>query len=1063
MTCTSTEKKETEKKLVLRKHTRAEQSQELRQLPVDRLQDLLSASPAVIYISEATDNYDTTYISQNVFDQLGYTAGDFIENPGFWEEHIHPEDRPRILDDLSSLFEYGKHSYEYRFLNQDGIYRWMRDDMRLIRNSENNPVEIIGSWTDITDRKQAEQELRESETRFRAAFEQAAVGIAHVARDGKFLLLNQRFCDILGYSQEEMLTFTFQDITHPDDLETDLEYVHHILADKIQTKSIEKRFLKKNGSAVWVNLTVSLVSEVSGQANYYMAVMVDITRQKQSEAALKENQHMVNAIVESSRDWIWSFDLNGKHTYSNHAIEKILGYSSGEIQGKGLEYLHPVDRKVVDTKMQEWMALKQGWQNLVLRWRHKDGTYRFLESTAVPNINSENELIGFRGVDRDITDRKQAQEQLSASESEMRALFNAMPASVIVFDRQGRLLKIAPTKTNCLFLPPKDILGKTVHDILPEATADLIVDTIQKTLVSGKAQQCEYNQQNDGIEIWFSASSSMLNEDSVVWVAQDISSIIQAERSLDQKTEELSRLYRASETLLTSISANMDLLAKSIVGIISSEYENITCSLLLKQSEFKDLDRIAIAGSDVQEITYEGLSLDGPGLVPEAIRSGNIINIPDVTKVPKYIPNCEKTRSELVIPLKLNHKVTGAIDLQSTDLEAFTSDDERWMKSFAEQVVLILENNILLSRAERRLKNLRALHNIDIAIAGSLNLTVTLSVFLEQVISQLEVDAAAVLLMDSHLQCLEYAAGKGFRTEALQNTTLRIGEGYAGFAALERQPVNIPDLSQVENGFLRSPHFMMEGFIAYSAIPLIAKGNIKGVLEVFHRSKIRANSEWSDLLSTLSGTAAIAIDNASLFVGMQKASQELDLAYLATLEGWARALELRDMETEGHSKRVVNLTLQLAKAMGLSDQEQVHIHRGALLHDIGKMGIPDTVLLKPGKLTDDEWKIMRQHPTLAYEMLSQIRFLRPALDIPHYHHERWDGSGYPEGLKGEQIPLAARIFAIVDVWDAMTSDRPYRKAVPEKAVIAHIIEQSGKHFDPIVVEAYLQLIDKKED
>jgi len=411
--------------------------------------------------------------------------------------------------------------------------------------------------------------------------------------------------------------------------------------------------------------------------------------------------------------------------------------------------------------------------------------------------------------------------------------------------------------------------------------------------------------------------------------------------------------------------------------------------------------------------------------------------------------------------LKLNHSVTGAIDLQSAEFGAFTSDDEHWMTAFAEKAALILENNQLLSQAERRLKNLKAMHNIDVAIAGSFDLSVILNVFLEQVITQLGVDAAAVLLIDPQLQTLDFAAGKGFRTDALQRTKLRIGEGHAGFAALERRALNIPDLSEIETGFQRSPHFKMEGFVSYSAVPLIAKGNVLGVLEIFHRSKIRADSEWFDLQGTLSGIAAIAIDNASLFEGMQKASRELDLAYLATLEGWARALELRDMETEGHSRRVVDKTLQLAKAMGLSKQEQVQIHRGALLHDIGKMGIPDHVLLKSGKLSDEEWEIIRQHPTLAYEMLSPISFLRPALDIPHYHHERWDGTGYPEGLRREQIPLAARIFAIVDVWDAMTSDRPYRKAVPEEKVIAHIIEQSGKHFDPMVVEAFLKLIDKK--
>jgi putative two-component system response regulator len=187
------------------------------------------------------------------------------------------------------------------------------------------------------------------------------------------------------------------------------------------------------------------------------------------------------------------------------------------------------------------------------------------------------------------------------------------------------------------------------------------------------------------------------------------------------------------------------------------------------------------------------------------------------------------------------------------------------------------------------------------------------------------------------------------------------------------------------------------------------------------------------------------------------AAQEVAYAYDSTLEGWARALDLRDKETEGHSRRVTELAVRLARALGFTEEEIVHVRRGALLHDVGKLGIPDRILLKPGKLTDDEWAIMKLHPTYALEWLAPIAYLRPALDIPHYHHERWDGNGYPEGLRGEAIPLAARIFAVVDVWDAMTNDRPYRGALPPDEVREHIRCQSGKHFDPRVVEAFLAL------
>jgi len=191
---------------------------------------------------------------------------------------------------------------------------------------------------------------------------------------------------------------------------------------------------------------------------------------------------------------------------------------------------------------------------------------------------------------------------------------------------------------------------------------------------------------------------------------------------------------------------------------------------------------------------------------------------------------------------------------------------------------------------------------------------------------------------------------------------------------------------------------------------------------------------------------------------LAEANFRLNQAYEATIEGWARALDLRDHETEGHSRRVTEMTLRLAREIGISEEELVPVRRWALLHDIGKMGVPDRVLLKPGPLTDDEWAVMRRHPTLACEMLEPITFLHAALDIPGGHHEKWDGTGYPDGLVGDEIPLAARLFAVVDVLDALRSDRPYRKAWPEERVLDHLCSLSGSHFDPQIVKVFMTLM-----
>jgi len=365
----------------------------------------------------------------------------------------------------------------------------------------------------------------------------------------------------------------------------------------------------------------------------------------------------------------------------------------------------------------------------------------------------------------------------------------------------------------------------------------------------------------------------------------------------------------------------------------------------------------------------------------------------------------------------------------------------------------------LYEQTERRLQHLRSLHEIDNTIATSLDLKFTLDVILSQGIAELRVDAAAILLMDEE-QMLNFAAGLGFKTKQIEHARIKFGDGLAGQAAKQRTIVEAADLraGPQRNG---SALAQAEGFVGYYAAPLIAKGRVIGVLETFHRTVEPRDAEWKEFLLTLAGQAAIAIDNAALFKDLQTSNESLREAYERTIEGWAHALALRDMETIEHSRRVTEMTVRLAQALGVADEQLEHVRRGALLHDIGKMGVPDHILGKTGPLDAEEWEIMRRHPAYARDMLTAIDFLYPAIPIPLYHHEKWDGSGYPEGLEGRHIPLEARIFAIIDVWDALTSNRPYRDAWPEDKVAEHLREQAGKHFDPAIVDAFFTHILKR--
>jgi HD-GYP domain-containing protein (c-di-GMP phosphodiesterase class II) len=373
----------------------------------------------------------------------------------------------------------------------------------------------------------------------------------------------------------------------------------------------------------------------------------------------------------------------------------------------------------------------------------------------------------------------------------------------------------------------------------------------------------------------------------------------------------------------------------------------------------------------------------------------------------------------------------------------------------------ITERKQAEQKIQNQLQHLNALREIDTVISSSFNINVSLEAIVSRAVEELGVDAADVLIYDSISHTLAYQTGQGFRTKAVQYAKLRVGEGIVGRCVHERKPIHIRDLRQYEHEFVRKALLAEEKFISYHCIPLINKGEVKGVLEIFHRSELEVGQDWIDFLRTLAGQAAIAIESATLFDSLQRSNLELGLAYDQTIEGWSRALDLRDKETGGHTQRVAELAVKLARAFGFSSAELLQIRRGALLHDIGKLGVPDEILFKLGLLSDDDWAKMRKHPQFAFELIAPIQYLRPALDIPYCHHEKWDGSGYPRGLQGEQIPLAARLFAVVDVWDALRQNRPYRAGWPEEKVFEYIRSQTGTHFDPQCVELFFQMMSEK--
>ena len=455
----------------------------------------------------------------------------------------------------------------------------------------------------------------------------------------------------------------------------------------------------------------------------------------------------------------------------------------------------------------------------------------------------------------------------------------------------------------------------------------------------------------------------------------------------------------------------------------------------------------------------------GMGPTGKAIRFG-IPQILKDMKTPDYkiwLPIAKKYgfKSSASFPIKDEKgEVLGSINLYSKRKNFFTPETIEIFNSFSNLLSLVFLESFLFEKANQRLNKIAALRNIDLAILSSFDIRVIHEVFVNEAVSLLQLDTLSLLEFDEFTQEFKLKIQKGLTNEELKKLKkqcIKIGKFIPGKAAKERRIIKASFEEMDEP--LRKRIMEERGFSNYYACPMIAKGKILGIVEVFKREKFEEEEEeWIEFLEALVGQISMAFENAKLFFELQSTKEDLLLAYDQTIEALSYALDLRDKETEGHSQRVTELTIKIAERLGIRGEKLRYIKWGALLHDIGKLGIPDSILLKPGPLNDEEWEIMKKHCEYGYNMLKQVEFLLPALEIPLYHHERWDGSGYPKGLKGEEIPLPARIFAIVDVWDALTSERPYRPPFSKEKALEYIVSQSGKHFDPEIVKVFLEVI-----
>jgi PAS domain S-box-containing protein len=444
----------------------------------------------------------------------------------------------------------------------------------------------------------------------------------------------------------------------------------------------------------------------------------------------------------------------------------------------------------------------------------------------------------------------------------------------------------------------------------------------------------------------------------------------------------------------------------------------------------------------------------GAGLAGRVIASGQTEwrRLGPLSGAPDSAPGREAQLFAVGAPLVAQGQTLGALCVSSAAPPG--AAQLRLLSAVSDMAANALNRSTLYEQTEQRVQRLAVLHAIDIAITASFDLRVTLGIFLDHLVGQMRVDAAAVLLLNSGTQTLDYAAMRGLNTRPLRQAPLRLSDSVPGRVVTQRQALHLGNLVEARPSGTQPYPPGQSNFAGYYGVPLVAKGRVLGVLEVLNRGPLHPDSEWVEFFNSLATQASIAIDNATLFTDLQRSNVELNLAYDATIEGWSRVLEARGIESSGHTRRVAELAVKLAEGAGFGPAELIDVRRGALLHDVGMLSIPESVLLKPGPLSEAERAIVQQHPDYGFGILAPIVYLRQALDIPYCHHERWDGTGYPRGLRGDLIPLAARLFAVVDTWDALRAEKPYRAAWSEAEALAYLEKNAGQQFDPEMVRLF---------